>query len=70
MIRIYEPLPLSGSGAKEAGPRLLITPDSVLLYPGGRLEVLSGVHDETKSKFTAPEMSHNSGANVEKVSLH
>lgn len=60
--------PLSGSRAEEGGPRLLITPDSVLLYPGGRLEVLTGVHDEAKSKVTAPEMSHASGADVENVS--
>lgn len=66
MLLVYEPLPFLGGGT---GPGLLITPDSVLLYPGGRLEVLSGVHDEAKSKFTSPEVDHDDRVDLEKVHL-
>lgn len=66
VLHVYEPLPFLVGGT---GPGLLITPDSVLLYPEGRLEVLSGVHDETKSKFTAPEVDHDDRVDEEKVDI-
>lgn len=57
-----------GPGDREAeGREMLITPESLLLYPGGRLEVLSGVYDSTESQFRAPEMSLHGEHSVEKV---
>jgi hypothetical protein len=53
-----------------AGRELLITPESLLLYPGGRLEVLPGVHDSAKSQFRAPEMSPHGEQNVEKMHVY
>lgn len=50
-----------------AGPGLLVTPESVLLYPGGRLEVLPGMYDGAESEFSAPEMTLDHEVNVEKV---
>lgn len=39
----------------DEGPGLLITPETILLRPGGQVEVLEGIHDDRESQFIAPE---------------
>lgn len=53
--------------AGDQGAGLLITPESVLLHPGGSVSVLPGLHDGTESKFSAPETARESPRNHEKV---
>ena len=53
--------------AASGGPGLLITPESVLLYPGGTVAVLSGMHDGAESKFRAPETTSDGVNDLEKV---
>ena len=53
--------------AGDQGAGLLITPESVLLHPGGSVSVLPGLHDGTESKFSAPETTRESPRNHEKV---
>ena len=49
------------------GPGLFITPESILLRPGGQVEVLDGIYDDKQSQFVAPESRFGSELDKEKV---
>jgi hypothetical protein len=55
--------------AAGGSPGLFITPESILLRPGGQVEVLDGIYDDEQSQFVAPESRFGSQLDKEKVPL-
>jgi hypothetical protein len=56
--------------AAGGSPGLFITPESILLRPGGQVEVLDGIYDDEQSQFVAPESRFGSQLDKEKVYVY
>ena len=69
ILCVTRPAPFNTCVQIESKPELLITPESLLLYPGGRVDILHGMYDDIQSQFKPPELNDDdvTDVDVEKV---